>query len=238
MGTLYWQLNDNWPVASWAGIDYYGRWKALHYMAAKFYAPVAVSIQKTQDFVSVFLANETFAEKQCSVVLRVRDLGFHVRAAWTKEARAGALGACELFRCSMDDMPFGRMDGDAADCMMGDPCRLFLEAEVTLSDKTVLRDVDTFVPYKHMELPKPHFTTAVKETEDCFEITVQSDVFAPFVEMDFADADVIFSDNFFTVTSEEPVTVRLDKCDILRGNFADAADLNARLVLVSVAGTY
>ncbi len=238
MGTLYWQLNDNWPVASWAGIDYYGRWKALHYMAAKFYAPVAVSIQKTQDFVSVFLANETFAEKQCSVVLRVRDLGFHVRAAWTKEARAGALGACELLRCSMDDMPFGQRDGGTAECMAEDPCSLFLEAEVTLSDGTVLRDVDTFVPYKHMELPKPHFMTAAKEAEDCFEITVQSDVFAPFVEMDFADADVIFSDNFFTVTSEKPVTVRLDKCDILRGSFADAADLNARLVFVSVAGTY
>ena len=33
MGTLYWQINDNWPVASWASIDYFGRWKALHYMA-------------------------------------------------------------------------------------------------------------------------------------------------------------------------------------------------------------
>lgn len=238
MGTLYWQLNDNWPVASWAGIDYYGRWKALHYMAARFYAPVAVSIQKTEDSVSVFLANETFEEKQCSVVLRVRDLGFRVRSVRTKEARAGALGACELLRCSMDDMPFGRTDGDPADCMAGDSCSLFLEAEVTLSDGTVLTDADTFVPYKHMELTKPHFATAVKEMGDCFEITVQSDVFAPFVEMDFADADVIFSDNFFTVTSEKPVTVRLEKCDILRGSFADAADLNARLVLVSVAGTY
>lgn len=207
-------------------------------MAARFYAPVAVSIQKTEDSVSVFLENETFEEIQCSVVLRVRDLEFRVRSAWTKEAQAGALGACELLRCSMDDMPFGRTDGDSADCMAGDSCNLFLEAEITLSDGTVLTDADTFVPYKHMELPKPHFATAVKEMGDCFEITVQSDVFAPFVEMDFADADVIFSHNFFTVTSEKPVTVRLEKCDILRGSFADAADLNARLVLVSVAGTY
>ncbi len=43
MGTLYWQLNDCWPVASWSSIDYYGKWKALHYMARKFYAPVLVS---------------------------------------------------------------------------------------------------------------------------------------------------------------------------------------------------
>lgn len=76
MGSLYWQINDNWPVASWASIDYYGRWKALHYMAAKFYAPVAVSIQKTQDSISVWLENETLSEQKCSVSLRVRDMGF------------------------------------------------------------------------------------------------------------------------------------------------------------------
>ncbi|MDE6365674.1 MAG: glycoside hydrolase family 2 protein [Lachnospiraceae bacterium] len=238
MGTLYWQVNDNWPVASWAGIDYYGRWKALHYMAAKFYAPVAVSIQKTEDFVSVYLANETLEKQQCSVSLRVRDMEFHVIAEWKNEVRAEALCACELLQCEMGDMPFYRTDRDFADRMAGDNCRLFLEAEVTLSDGTVLTDVDTFVPYKHIELPKPHFVTAVNETKHGFEITVRSDVFAPFVEMDFADADVIFSDNFFTISSENPVTVRLEKCDILRGSFADAADLDARLVLTSVAGTY
>lgn len=43
MGTLYWQLNDCWPVSSWSSIDYYGRWKALHYMARRFYAPLLVS---------------------------------------------------------------------------------------------------------------------------------------------------------------------------------------------------
>ena len=41
MGSLYWQLNDCWPVASWASIDYYGRWKALHYYARRFYDDAA-----------------------------------------------------------------------------------------------------------------------------------------------------------------------------------------------------
>ncbi len=44
-GTLYWQLNDCWPVASWSSIDYYGRWKALHYAARRFYDPILLSIQ-------------------------------------------------------------------------------------------------------------------------------------------------------------------------------------------------
>lgn len=46
MGAIYWQLNDCWPVASWAGIDYYGRWKALHYAARRFFAPVLLSCEE------------------------------------------------------------------------------------------------------------------------------------------------------------------------------------------------
>ena len=43
MGTLYWQLNDCWPVASWSSIDYYGNWKALHYVAKEVFSPIAIS---------------------------------------------------------------------------------------------------------------------------------------------------------------------------------------------------
>lgn len=213
MGTLYWQINDNWPVASWASIDYYGRWKALHYMAAKFYAPVAISIQKTEDFICVYLENETFVEQNCNVSLRVRDTTFHVIKEWKTEAQAKALSACVLLKCEMDTIFLNKevKDNCADDKKAIDKCNLFFEAEVTLADGTILTDVETFVPYKHMELPKPHFTTEVKETEESYEITVQSDVFAPFVEMDFADADVIFSDNFFTISNERPVKIQLEK---------------------------
>lgn len=240
MGTLYWQINDNWPVASWASIDYYGRWKALHYMAAKFYAPVAISIQKTEDFICVYLENETFVEQNCNVSLRVRDMIFHVIKEWKTEAQAKALSACVLLKCEMDTIFLNKevKDNCVDDKKAIDKCNLFFEAEVTLADGTILTDVETFVPYKHMELHKPYFTTEVKETEESYEITVQSDVFAPFVEMDFADADVIFSDNFFTISNEKPVKIQLEKKDILRGSFQDAADLKARLMFVSVAETY
>ncbi|MDE6621747.1 MAG: glycoside hydrolase family 2 protein [Lachnospiraceae bacterium] len=230
MGTLYWQVNDNWPVASWAGIDYYGRWKALHYMAAKFYAPVAVSIQKTKDSIGVYLENETFAAQKCSVVLRVRDMKFRVIKEWKADAQTDALSAGELINC-----PF---QAEFVDTGFADAENLFLEAEVVLADKAVLTDTETLMPYKYLELPKPHFTTDVTELEDSFEITVRSDGFAPFVEMDFADADVIFSDNFFTISNEKPVIIRLDKGDIMCGSFADAADLKARLVLTTVVDTF
>jgi len=43
MGTLYWQLNDCWPVASWSSIDYFGNWKALHYVVKDVFSPIAIS---------------------------------------------------------------------------------------------------------------------------------------------------------------------------------------------------
>lgn len=225
MGTLYWQINDNWPVASWSSIDYYGRWKALHYMAARFYAPVAVSIQRAQYSISVWLENETFEVRSCEVSLRIRSLDFAIKKEWTANGDVLALSAKELVSCELGQE---FLDKD----------NLFIEAEVVLEDGTILTDTETIVPFKHMDLLPPHLTTAVSEQEDCFEIVIQSDTFTPFVEMDFENADVIFSDNFFTISNERPIVIRLDKQDIRQGAFKDAEDLKKRLVLTSVADTY
>ena len=59
-GSLYWQLNDCWPVNSWASIDYYGRWKALQYEARKFNAPIAISIDNRGAQIKVGLNKVTF----------------------------------------------------------------------------------------------------------------------------------------------------------------------------------
>ena len=74
MGTLYWQINDNWPVASWASIDYFGRWKALHYMAKKFYGPQAVSMCMDGDIMQVYLANESMDAQSYQVAFYVKNM--------------------------------------------------------------------------------------------------------------------------------------------------------------------
>lgn len=226
MGSLYWQINDNWPVASWASIDYYGRWKALHYMAVKFYASVAVSIQKTEDSISVYLENETFETKKCrDVSLRIRNTYFEIVKEWKAVGEVPSLNSAELLSCKPDQNWKNRDD-------------LYIEAEVVLEDGTILSDTDTLIPFKHMELPKPQLTMDVKEQEKCFEITISSDVYAPFAELDFTDADVIFSDNFFTFSNEKPVKISLEKQDIMQGSFSDADDLKKRLVITTLADTF
>ena len=58
-GALYWQINDCWPVASWSSIDYYGRWKALHYASRRFYAPMLLSVEDNGDRMGLFVTNDT-----------------------------------------------------------------------------------------------------------------------------------------------------------------------------------
>ena len=79
MGTLYWQINDNWPVASWSSIDYFGRWKALHYMAKKFYGPQAVSMCMDGDTMQVYLANESMEAQSYQVVFYVKNIDVYKR---------------------------------------------------------------------------------------------------------------------------------------------------------------
>src|SRR5512138_4043129 len=57
-GTLIWQLNDCWPVASWASLDYFGRWKALHYAAKRFYAPLLLSVEDTPPCMGLFVTSD------------------------------------------------------------------------------------------------------------------------------------------------------------------------------------
>ena len=189
MGTLYWQINDDWPAPSWSSIDYFGRWKALHYMAQKFYAPRAVSMTLEDSQCHVYFCNETFESTAYSLTLSVRDLSGKVLA--THEAKGNVHSFSSMEIASVDLCSWENQKDD-----------VFLEAVVHTDSQEVFQDVETFVPYKYLNLKKPNFSTQVEETGDAFLLHISSDCFAPFVALDFTDADVIFSDNFFHLTDQ------------------------------------
>ena len=70
MGTLYWQLNDNWPVCSWSSLEYGGKWKLLHHAARRFYAPTIVSaFQRPDRTVEVWLTSDTLQSQKAAVTV-------------------------------------------------------------------------------------------------------------------------------------------------------------------------
>ena len=71
-GTLYWQLNDCWPVASWSSIDYYGNWKALHYRAQELYADT-VDLAKWQHYYSVYPKDRHYDKPRFHYYTKIED---------------------------------------------------------------------------------------------------------------------------------------------------------------------
>ena len=225
MGTLYWQINDDWPAPSWSSIDYFGRWKALHYMAQKFYAPHAVSMTLEDHRCHVYFSNESFETTEYSLTLSIRDLSGNVLETYETKGNYPAFSAIEtavVDICSWEDQKDD----------------IFLEAVIHTKDQKVLKDVETLVPYKYLNLKNPVISTEAEETNDAFILHISSDCFAPFVALDFDDADVIFSDNFFHLTDKTVQDIIVKKEDILQGHFENAEDFRKRLQILSLGTSY
>lgn len=225
MGTLYWQINDDWPAPSWSSIDYFGRWKALHYMAQKFYAPHAVSMTLEDHRCHVYFSNESFETTEYSLTLSIRDLSGNVLETYETKGNSPAFSAIEtavVDICSWEDQKDD----------------VFLEAVIHTKDQKVLKDVETLVPYKYLNLKNPVISTEAEETNDAFILHISSDCFAPFVALDFDDADVIFSDNFFHLTDKMVQDIIVKKEDILQGYFENAEDFRKRLQILSLGTSY
>ena len=106
MGSLYWQLNDCWPVASWASIDYYGRWKALQYYAKKFYADTIVSPFEHDGKIDVYVVADSLTPQTGTIRTRLLDFSGKVclisrptcRSARSRAPIAFTLDRKELLR--------------------------------------------------------------------------------------------------------------------------------------------
>ena len=260
MGTLYWQINDNWPVASWSSIDYYGRWKALHYMACRFYEPVAGSIVRIADTdtaernggehfsaVAAHVQNETAQPVGVTVTMTLKTFDFKVITTATQHVVVPAFGVSkaleEDYSSYVQRQPrilitpsAKRVEDDTHHYY--DKKDVFVEALFTYEDGRVQIESDTLVPYKHVELPQPSIHAEAAGSADTYTITLQSNVYAPFVEVDFMDADVILSDNIINLTDDKPHVISFETKDVINGSFTDATDVKNRLRIRSLRDTY
>lgn len=196
MGALYWQLNDNWPVASWSSIDYTGRWKGLQYMARHFYAPVLGSLAISGRVYTPYVQNETWKKKQTRVNFFVKDMHNTVIYEDYEEIETPGMGVASGKPIDISDWV----------CNREDEC--YVEAVFTHSDGTVSHQVEPVLKYKHMNLPdtKVNITTILKD-KHTIEAHLQSDNFAAFVALMCDEVNIKWDDNFFFLTGNEVVLV-------------------------------
>lgn len=232
MGTLYWQMNDCWPTASFSSIDYFGRWKALQYMAKGFYAPIAGSIELNGNVASVYVQNETrdIEPRRVKISLQTFDFRLLHEAEYQVEIMPGGVElVCQI---------------DYTEYIAGIENRVFMEATFyDEEDNVVSNEIEVFVPYKRLALENSSISYSVIELPDEYVIRMMSGGFAAFVELDLRQADAVFSENFFHLTSKREKAVRLKKSDIRYLNVGtpeiqNGFELEQQLVIRTLRDTY
>jgi beta-mannosidase len=189
MGTLYWQLNDTWPVASWSGLDHGGTWKLMHYMARRFYAPVLVTMRNAGDEI---------------IVSAVHDLPKVFETLVEIEAVSVHGGKKTLYQQTL------KLSGDGQEITRLNR-RHFAEATVLFLSWTDEKGAKqrshlTALPYKHIPLPNPELSHSVKEKSGALSITISAKHLALYVALE-CDVAGHFSDNAFDLLEGETTTI-------------------------------
>ncbi len=197
MGTLYWQLNDLWPVCSWSSLEYGGKWKLLHYMAKRFYTPTIVSAFQTQeDVLEVWVTNDRPWGVEVEVSLRILDFaGEEVkRLDFAEKVSAGS--ASLLCRHAVDELVEDRTQVFAL---------LDLEAE-----GEHFRNEHVFTTWKSCELPAAEVAVEVDvlnfeehNSEGHFVLKVSTDAPVFYLSLDVEGIRGEFDDNCFALLSGE-----------------------------------
>jgi beta-mannosidase len=201
-GTLYWQLNDCWPVASWSSLDYFGRWKALHYIGKRFYAPLLLSIEDDEKnaVMKVHLSSDLQEDWAGSVCWRLMCIDGEVLDSGEEKVNADPLASKLVF------------EKDFSNLSLDEKRETVFVAQLMKNDAVLSTQLGTFVRNKHLQLVEPQLKAYLRDDDNGDAlIEVEAAYLARFVELSLDDADVVFSDNYFDVLPGETVQVTCPK---------------------------
>jgi beta-mannosidase len=195
MGTLYWQLNDNWPVASWSSLEYGGRWKQLHYHARRFFQDVIGCFHlNSEGQVEIWVVNEWLCPARIQATVSLRDLDGRAVKSWKFDRRLKEQTAKQVGAFKVDQL---------------DPTHrerfLTLDLKATGDRLRATHQNECFFDvYKRLDLPKARVRVKAAAREEGFDVEVSTDRPAFFVTLDAGSLPGVFSDNSFTLLPDKP----------------------------------
>jgi beta-mannosidase len=195
-GTLYWQLNDCWPVASWSSLDYFGRWKALHYAARRFYAPLLLSIEDKPAEQDVYVTSDLHEAWEGSVRWSLEMLDGKVLEASEEPVKAVPFDVTPV--CQLDFS--SRIKDDLRR-------ELVFIAELWEGEQSLSRQTAFFAPTKHLALVEPEISAQLRVEQERIRIELTSQSLARLVECALEGAEVVFSDNYFDLPPGRTVSI-------------------------------
>ncbi|UII80338.1 glycoside hydrolase family 2 protein [Flagellimonas sp. CMM7] len=198
MGILYWQLNDCWPVCSWASIDYDLRWKAFHYYAKKFYNPVLIYAENKTENVKVKLISDS-----------KRINNGHLK--WQLLNFSGAVLHNEI-------IPVSGQDVNTVNTVLELPKELLLKNRASdetyllfelMEDKKVIADNRLFFEEpKKLKLQEATIDATIEDASDVVYIHLSASAYAKNVFLIFESDNGFFEDNYFDMDANQTVTIK------------------------------
>ncbi|OYU29075.1 MAG: beta-mannosidase [Burkholderiales bacterium PBB2] len=200
MGSLYWQLNDVWPGASWSSIDHVGRWKALHFQTRRFFAPVAVAaLREASGQTRLHVINDRAEARRGELRLRVMTLQGRTLREERQALTLAPLSPQLLTRYADADLL-----GDA------DPASAAAVFELQIEGEPPSRSVVYFKPAKDLAWPQASAVQAqVERVGGELQLHVQARSLARGVWVEFEGMDVDVADNALTLLPGESLRLKL-----------------------------
>jgi len=199
MGSIFWQLNDCWPVASWSSIDYYGRWKALQYYARRFYAPILVSPHVEEGALKVYIVSDKVKTEPASLRVRLMDFDGKVLLEESHDVKVAPL-ASQVYL----DWPLKKL----ADAGAQDTSRVLVVAELTAGGVQLSRNLVYLAPVKGVHLKPAQLKVETTGVKNSYRIRITSRVLARSVYLSFGNLDVQISDNYFDLLPGETAEIK------------------------------
>jgi beta-mannosidase len=222
MGSIFWQLNDCWPVASWSSIDYYGRWKALQYYARRFYAPILVSPHIEDGALKVYIVSDKTKVELGS--LRVRLMDFDGKVLLEENS---AVNVAPLTSKVYLDWPLKKL----ADAGAADTSHVFVVAELTSGDAQISRNLSYLAPVKEVHLKTARLNIEATGAKGSYKIRITSAVLARSVYLSFGSLDVELSDNYFDLLPGETAEIAVTSA-------ASLDELKAQMKVISLTDAF
>lgn len=198
MGTLVWQHNDCWPVASWAGRDYYGRWKAQQYYSRAAYDDILVSPLIESDSITVTVVSDRRTPAKGTLTLEVMDLKGNVTATRSMPYTAGALTSTAVIA-----EPLKPLTGDKK------LNEVIFVTRFDSADGRTYRNIGYGAHQKWMDYTKPNLTISSTPAGDGYDVTLSTDRFARAAFLSLEGIDNFFSDNYFDLLPGESRTIHV-----------------------------
>lgn len=192
MGSLYWQLNDCWPVASWSGIDYYGKWKALHYQVMKSFSKYLVTAEMQNDNMSFYIVSDSLEEQNALLTVVWKDISGQT----VREKQVALIVAPNASELVLSENISNRSDRV-----------FFCTMSLTVNNKEVSRNIFYMQKMRDIELPPPDISYEVEEKNRMISLNLVSTTFVKSLYVDMEGMKGNFSDNFIDLVPYEPISI-------------------------------